>query len=293
MIADLGTGVKGVGEFSPRKMLGPLDIGQTGHYTGSMILTEEGIVDYLVCPLRYAFIWHYNLPVPEVRRLYRQCVRSGLSACFRLLHEGQMNLDNLREAMQPDILSLPKELRMFMDTVMVRYANSLLGRRVLAYDLPVTVDAADITFAGVIDVLLEEDGNVVAAHVDDSPSSLEIRAKHAVFNLIQLGLPTDVTVEAANRGQYILWRSLRLSGSGIEEETKNILGSPKQITFLENIGHCVKAKAFHPRWSRSACRSCGFCTVCDPEWGLPERVSHPKSTAAELQARIRNASSSS
>lgn len=257
-----------------------------------MVITEDGIVDYIVCPLRYAFLWHYNVNAPEPRRLYRQCIRSGLSVLFRLLHEKRLDLNNLREALKPEMDRLPEALRPFIDSVMIRYADSMRDRQVLAYDLPVTTMINGVVFVGVLDVLFEEEGGIVAAaHVDDLPSSLENGARHALMGLVQDGFHDSIRDEIAARGQLLDWRSLVLRSTEIREES--VPPAKLDASFLQAIGRCIDFRAFYPRWHRASCRSCGFRPVCDAEWATTERLSHPRSSSTILRARIQNADLSS
>jgi hypothetical protein len=256
-----------------------------------MVITEDGIVDYLVCPLRYAFLWHYGLDVPEPRRLYRQCVRSGLSALFRLLHEGRLNLDNLREVLKPEAARLPQPLQPFIDAVLVKYAAYMKDRRVLAYDLPVTLTVDTTVFAGTLDVLFEEEDVVAAAHVDDLPSSIDPRARTALMGLLQDGFQDSIRDEIADRGQLLDWRSLVLRGAMIQEES--VAPTKANTAFLSVVGRCIESQAFHPRWHRASCRSCGFRPVCSAKWAMRKHLKRPKHTTKMLRARIKNESASS
>jgi hypothetical protein len=235
-----------------------------------MVITEDGIVDYITCPLRYCFLWHYEVESQEPRYLYRQYVRTGLSAAFKLLHRRQLTLKTLQTEMRSRCQGLTNSAWPFLESVITRYAAEIKDYQVVAYDLPTIVDVGGHRYVGCLDVLFIEGGSLVAAHVDDLPSYVTDSVRRVVNGVVQHGAPQVVLEEAEYRGLPVSWRSLVLRGGGMQSSV--VPETALDTDYLTVLGHDIENWAFSPRYHRSSCRNCGFSPVCNPKWALPERL---------------------
>jgi len=227
------------------------------------VIPEDGLAEYIICPLRYAFVWHYEVDPPGQAYAVRACLRTGLSELARLQYEHRLTAATVSRVLRPMGGRLENTHFMYVHGALVKYAAVLAERQVLAFSAPSRVRVGDSLFVGVADVIHKEEDSIVFSHMNGLPFATASEMDAMIVQSVRDGM-SSLEASVKRNGLRVVWRSLHPQGAAIVEEDIRPMYGVRPL--LGAISRGIRNHAFYPRWHSSVCRRCGFQSVCSPKW---------------------------
>jgi len=248
------------------------------------IITVDALVDYIICPLRYAFLWHYQVSPPGGTDRYQDYLRACFAHAATLAHDRKLNYKTLTTALSRIETDLPAHVRGAVHGAVTKYAVAFARGRMVGYQVPVRRQVGNHVFAGQIDAIHLRDGVLRCICINDLPSAIQERVGPMFVGVLQHCMSADITDTLHRRNIPIKWISVRLVGSELSETSASLYEYPRSI--MSAVARGIQAQSFYPRGHRGICRSCGFSNVCGLKWCSTRALLRSKTTATEIQREL-------
>lgn len=243
------------------------------------IITEEAIEDYIRCPMRYAFIWHYGIDPTDSFSKFRSLLRDSLHQVYKCQYENRFSLKQIQEA-TVDIARTAGPAWPHLWGILLKHSTRLESKTVLAFSVPTVVRVGDYKFSGMVDLVTKDEKVLKLYHLQAySPNTTDASAD-LLTDCVRAGFSQSVLHQADKMSLETNWSSMYLIGASL-----HFTPLKAQIDvrpFLASVGRGIAAQSFYPRGNAHTCRACCFRSICDTKWISLEKIRTPNVTREDI-----------
>jgi len=245
------------------------------------IITEDGLADYLRCPLRYAFVWHYGIDPDEKHTKFKALLRTALSMLYRCGFDGDLTLSAMKRSTAKLAAEHPQVWTNIWG-ILLKHSAYVKDAHVIAYSIPTKTKTESGIFTGMIDLATFEADKLVLSRLS-SPDSTTASGS-IITDCVRHGFASTVLYEAGQRNLTSVWQDMSLVRSTI---CFNIMRDAVDTRpFLAAVMRGIATQSFYPRVNPGVCLGCYFKQACSPKWCAVERLRTPLQTREEILSEL-------
>ena len=252
--------------------------------TAKTIITEEALEDYVRCPMRYAFIWHYGIDPDETFCKFRSLLRSALTCLYKCRYETSFTQADIT-AYTKDVASIAGPVWPHIWGILLKHAVHIKDWLVVAYSVPTIIRAGNFKFTGIVDLVASEEHTLRIVHLHSYTSSTTDASASLLTDSVRSGFSNSVLTKAYKTFALVQWQSMSVVRSTMY--FRNLPDVQDVRPFISSVGRGIGSTSFYPRGNTHTCYGCYFGSICNTKWCTTERLRKPNETKDEILSELK------